>query len=148
MESDQTISTLVIVDTGQLIGCINPGLIATERMERRVANAIDAGMTREEFMKTASPLGRPGNPQEIGDVVTFLCSDRAGFVTGTSLTIDGGANWAPIVSGTTENLNDVDLVSATHGYAVGDNGTVLRTANAGLAWTPVATPSAGSRVFP
>jgi NAD(P)-dependent dehydrogenase (short-subunit alcohol dehydrogenase family) len=71
---------------------INPGLIATERMERRVNNAISSGMTREEFMKSASPLGRPGDPQEIGDVVTFLCSDRAGFVTGASLTIDGGAN--------------------------------------------------------
>jgi NAD(P)-dependent dehydrogenase (short-subunit alcohol dehydrogenase family) len=70
---------------------INPGLIATPRMERRVEGR-PAGMTREEFLATASPLGRPGKPQEIGDLVAFLASDRAGFVTGANITADGGSN--------------------------------------------------------
>lgn len=70
---------------------INPGLIATDRMERRV-EARPAGMTREQFLAEASPLGRPGKPQEIGDLVAFFASDRAGFVTGSNLTADGGAN--------------------------------------------------------
>jgi NAD(P)-dependent dehydrogenase (short-subunit alcohol dehydrogenase family) len=71
---------------------INPGLIATERMERRVESAASAGISRDEFLRTASPLGRPGDPYEIGDVVSFLCSNRAGYITGANLTIDGGAN--------------------------------------------------------
>jgi NAD(P)-dependent dehydrogenase (short-subunit alcohol dehydrogenase family) len=70
---------------------INPGLIATPRMERRIEGRPE-GMTREEFLQAASPLGRPGKPQEIGDLVTFFASDRAGFVTGSNLTADGGAN--------------------------------------------------------
>ena len=68
---------------------INPGLIATPRMERRFEAS---GLPREEFLKTASPLGRPGKPEEIGDLVAFFASDRAGYVTGSNLTADGGAN--------------------------------------------------------
>jgi NAD(P)-dependent dehydrogenase (short-subunit alcohol dehydrogenase family) len=41
--------------------------------------------------KAASvPLDRVGEPRELGDVVAFLASDRASFVTGTSLPVDGG----------------------------------------------------------
>ena len=36
------------------------------------------------------PMGRLGRPEEIGDLVTFLASDRAGYMTGTNVVIDGG----------------------------------------------------------
>jgi 3-oxoacyl-[acyl-carrier protein] reductase len=36
------------------------------------------------------PLGRLGKPREFGDVVCFLASERAGYVTGTTLLVDGG----------------------------------------------------------
>ena len=38
----------------------------------------------------ATPLGRAGTPEEVADAVSFLASDRAGFVTGTVLAVDGG----------------------------------------------------------
>jgi 3-oxoacyl-[acyl-carrier protein] reductase len=47
-----------------------------EEMERRAAEGI--------------PAGRLGNPEEYGDLVAFLASERAGYVTGTSIPIDGG----------------------------------------------------------
>lgn len=43
-----------------------------------------------QFMKSAIPLGRFGTPEEIADVVVFLCSERASWVTGACLNVDGG----------------------------------------------------------
>ncbi len=59
--------------------------IEKEMRDRNVDRATAlAGFTR------ANVLGRLGRPEEIADVVAFLASDRAGFVTGTSLSVDGG----------------------------------------------------------
>jgi 3-oxoacyl-[acyl-carrier protein] reductase len=42
-----------------------------------------------EFVKRELPFGRFGTPQEVGDVVAFLCSPRAGWISGTSVVVDG-----------------------------------------------------------
>jgi NAD(P)-dependent dehydrogenase (short-subunit alcohol dehydrogenase family) len=64
------------------------------------ANAIAPGFTFTEFMGEETPLvremgaksalGRPGTPQELAEVAVFLASDRASFVTGVILAVDGG----------------------------------------------------------
>jgi NAD(P)-dependent dehydrogenase (short-subunit alcohol dehydrogenase family) len=64
------------------------------------ANAIAPGFTFTEFMGEETPviremgaksaLGRPGKPQELAEVAAFLISDRASFVTGVILAVDGG----------------------------------------------------------
>jgi len=38
------------------------------------------------------PLGRIGRPEDVADLVLFLASERAGFITGASVTVDGGAS--------------------------------------------------------
>jgi NAD(P)-dependent dehydrogenase (short-subunit alcohol dehydrogenase family) len=43
----------------------------------------------EKLSKT-QPIGRMGKPQEIADLALFLCSDEAGFITGSDYPIDGG----------------------------------------------------------
>ncbi len=43
-----------------------------------------------QFMKSAIPFGRFGTPEEVADVVVFLCSERAGWMTGACVTVDGG----------------------------------------------------------
>lgn len=70
---------------------VNPGPIATERLERRIELRPE-GMSREEFLKNMAPIGRPGRPEEVGSLVAFMASERAAFMTGTNMTIDGGAN--------------------------------------------------------
>jgi len=57
---------------------VAPGAIATER--NKEADALTAEI----------PLGRAGNPEEVAALVSFLVSDEAAYVTGTSMLIDGG----------------------------------------------------------
>jgi 3-oxoacyl-[acyl-carrier protein] reductase len=49
-----------------------------------------AGLGLLEMVKPLVPLGRKGEPEEVAGLVAYLASARAGFITGSSLTIDGG----------------------------------------------------------
>jgi NAD(P)-dependent dehydrogenase (short-subunit alcohol dehydrogenase family) len=44
----------------------------------------------QEAARASVPAGRLGTPAELADAAVFLCSDRAGYVTGQSLLVDGG----------------------------------------------------------
>jgi 3-oxoacyl-[acyl-carrier protein] reductase len=57
------------------------------------AESKESGQAFEELLKetiSVIPMGRLGKPEEVGDLVAFLASDRASFVTGTSVMLDGG----------------------------------------------------------
>lgn len=80
---------------GITVNVVMPGRISTERIEQLdKANADRSGMTMEA-VKLASlatiPAGRLGTAAEFADVVAFLASTRAGYVTGAKIRIDGGA---------------------------------------------------------
>jgi NAD(P)-dependent dehydrogenase (short-subunit alcohol dehydrogenase family) len=80
-------------DDGIRVVGVNPGLIATDRMKdmmsaRAQKELGDAARWRE--LIGDRPFGRPGEPEEVADVVTFLASERAGYVSGTIVTVDGG----------------------------------------------------------
>jgi 3-oxoacyl-[acyl-carrier protein] reductase len=47
-----------------------------------------------EFVKKELPFGRFGRPEEVGEVVAFLCSPRASWISGTSIVVDGGQSRA------------------------------------------------------
>lgn len=69
---------------GVTVNCIAPGRIETARL----AQLYPEGPTEADLK--AIPLGRWGTPQEFGDVACFLASDRARYVTGTTVLVDGG----------------------------------------------------------
>jgi 3-oxoacyl-[acyl-carrier protein] reductase len=79
---------------GVTVNSVIPGRIATARVgELDEAAAKRNGSTVEAVAKasrSAIPVGRYGEPSEFADAVTFLASDRAGYITGTSLRVDGG----------------------------------------------------------
>jgi NAD(P)-dependent dehydrogenase (short-subunit alcohol dehydrogenase family) len=76
---------------------IAPGFIettaATALIDRLAASAgTDAKAAREQLMASLGgiPLGRPGSPAEVAELVAFLASDRAASITGSEYVIDGG----------------------------------------------------------
>lgn len=66
---------------------VSPGLVLSERVERWWSGSAD----RQRAMRATIPLGRPGVPEEIARVITFLASDDASFVNGAVVAVDGGA---------------------------------------------------------
>jgi NAD(P)-dependent dehydrogenase (short-subunit alcohol dehydrogenase family) len=68
------------------VNCVCPGFIRTAMVER----AMDKGAVSEDQMIAIEPVGRLGRPEEIAEGVSWLLSDAASFVTGHTLTIDGG----------------------------------------------------------
>jgi NAD(P)-dependent dehydrogenase (short-subunit alcohol dehydrogenase family) len=78
------------------VNAVLPGAHETSRIE----NLIDAAVDRGEFDSYEAgyedwaadvPLDRIGEPDELGDVVAFFSSQRASYVTGTALPVDGGS---------------------------------------------------------
>ena len=83
----------VSLDYGIRVVGVNPGPIATDRMvrimKRRARDNLGDEARWQEYM-TDYPGGRMGTDQEVADVIVFLASPRAGYITGTVITIDGG----------------------------------------------------------
>lgn len=71
---------------GITVNTVATGRFATDRI------AVAAGSLEqaEEAARTEIPAGRLGQPEEYGDLVAFLCSERAAYLTGTVIPIDGG----------------------------------------------------------
>ncbi|GAA1384699.1 SDR family oxidoreductase [Pseudonocardia kongjuensis] len=69
---------------GIRVNAVAPGAIAS----RMVLDLPEAG---REMLMAPQPMHRLGTPEEVAESVVFLCSDRASFITGTVLSIDGGA---------------------------------------------------------
>jgi 3-oxoacyl-[acyl-carrier protein] reductase len=70
---------------GITVNCVAPGRIDTPRMQELYG---ESGPGPDVIGQI--PLGRLGTPREFGDVVCFLASDRASYVTGTTVLVDGG----------------------------------------------------------
>lgn len=79
---------------GITVNMVSPGIIATDRLSELAAylGETSGRSVEEEFraMGDAVPARRIGAPEELAGVVAFLCSERASYVTGIALRVDGG----------------------------------------------------------
>ena len=89
------------LDHGVRVVAVNPGPIATERMTKlmkRRAVDLHGDETRWKEFLADYPGGRMGEPEEVADLMVFLASPRAGFISGAIFTIDGGiASYGSII---------------------------------------------------
>jgi NAD(P)-dependent dehydrogenase (short-subunit alcohol dehydrogenase family) len=79
---------------GVLVNAVSPGVVRTPLWEPLLEkNAAEQGISVEEAWKqavTPIPLGRPQEPEDIGEAVAFLCSERARNITGETINVNGG----------------------------------------------------------
>jgi 3-oxoacyl-[acyl-carrier protein] reductase len=72
---------------------VAPGLILTDRIKDTIPKGVDPEEGLKEKAKNI-PLGRIGKPEELAAVVAFLASEQAAYVSGTTISVDGGASRA------------------------------------------------------
>ena len=68
---------------GIRVNAVAPGFISTEMVQKMPENVIND-------MKTHTPLGRLGTPEDVANVYAFLASDEAAFIHGAVISVDGG----------------------------------------------------------
>jgi NAD(P)-dependent dehydrogenase (short-subunit alcohol dehydrogenase family) len=82
-------AALELAPKGVRVNAINPGVVRTNLH-------LNSGMNEDNYAafversKTTHPLGRIGQPEEIADLILFLASSKAGWITGVTYSIDGG----------------------------------------------------------
>jgi NAD(P)-dependent dehydrogenase (short-subunit alcohol dehydrogenase family) len=82
-------AALELAPRGVRVNAVNPGVVVSN-LHRR------GGMTEENYQafltrsRETHPLGRPGEPEEIADLIFFLASDASHWITGETISIDGG----------------------------------------------------------
>ena len=82
-------AALELAPKGVRVNAVNPGVVVTEIHKRGGMNE-EAYASFLEHSRTTHPLGRVGEPSEIADLVMFLASEKASWITGATYSIDGG----------------------------------------------------------
>jgi 3-oxoacyl-[acyl-carrier protein] reductase len=79
---------------GILVNNVCPGHYLTKRQEKIIKKrSADRNITAEEYITQHSseiPVGRFGKPEELANMIIFLSSERASYVTGSTISVDGG----------------------------------------------------------
>ena len=82
-------AALELAPQGIRVNAVNPGVTVTNLHRRSGVNEENYAAFLERSKQT-HPLGRAGEPEEIAELIVFLASPRAGWITGETISIDGG----------------------------------------------------------
>ena len=76
--------------SGIRVNAVCPGGIDTRMLDSLADQATSGAQSSAEMMDPLHPIGRIGTPQEVAELIVWLCSTRASFVTGAVIPVDGG----------------------------------------------------------
>ena len=82
-------AALELAPKGVRVNAVNPGVVVSN-LHRRSGMGEDQYAAFLERSKETHPLGRPGQPEDTAELILFLASDRAGWITGDTVAVDGG----------------------------------------------------------
>jgi NAD(P)-dependent dehydrogenase (short-subunit alcohol dehydrogenase family) len=82
-------AALELAPRGIRVNAVNPGVVVSN-LHRRSGMSEDAYAAFLAHSRETHPLARPGDPGEIAELIAFLASERAGWITGETISIDGG----------------------------------------------------------
>jgi len=75
---------------GVRVNSICPGGIDTRMLDSLADQSTGGSQTSQEMMSPLHPMGRIGEPEEVAELIVWLCSSRASFITGANIPVDGG----------------------------------------------------------
>lgn len=75
---------------GIRVNSVCPGGIDTRMLDSLADQATGGTASSKEMMDPLHPIGRIGTPEEVAELIVWLCSPRASFMTGTNIPVDGG----------------------------------------------------------
>jgi NAD(P)-dependent dehydrogenase (short-subunit alcohol dehydrogenase family) len=82
-------AALEMAPHGVRVNAVNPGVTVTNLHRRSGMDEAQYAAFLERS-KTTHPLGRPGRPEDVASLILFLASDRASWMTGETIPVDGG----------------------------------------------------------
>ncbi len=82
-------AALELAPQGVRVNAVNPGVVVSE-LHRRSGFDDERYAAFLEHSETTHPLGRVGQPREVAELIAFLASDRAAWITGVTIPVDGG----------------------------------------------------------
>ena len=82
-------TALELAPKGIRVNAVNPGVVVTNLHKRGGMNEADYSKFLENA-KNTHPIGRPGQPEEVAELIYYLASEKAAWITGATYEIDGG----------------------------------------------------------
>jgi NAD(P)-dependent dehydrogenase (short-subunit alcohol dehydrogenase family) len=82
-------AALELAPRGIRVNAVNPGVVVTN-LHRRAGMSEESYAAFLERSRETHPLGRAGDPNEIAELIYFLSSDAAAWITGETISVDGG----------------------------------------------------------
>ena len=94
---------------GIRVNTISPGIIYSEHWSKNTLGPTLNDKVLGPRLLESIPLGRTGKPEDIGDTVVFIASDRCPYITGTNVIIDGGFHLRPLILISNEEIREMNL---------------------------------------